>query len=82
MRALALVAALGLAGCAPLAVVPEPDPLLWCEIGPGGVRARLTPEQSAYCVRRNAGAPGAAMFHPLRWGAPTGLAPVPVTGRP
>lgn len=70
MRALLLAAAVLCAGCAPLAVVSEPDPLLWCEIGAGGTRARLTPEQSAYCIRRNAGSPG-AMFSPLGWGRPT-----------
>lgn len=69
MRALLLAASILSAGCAPL-VVSEPDPLLWCAIGPGGTRDRLSAEQSAYCARRNAGSPG-TMFSPLGQGRPT-----------
>lgn len=75
MRAATLALCGALAGCA---AYQPPQPLpAFCRVQPGGFRAPLTPEQQHVCTHGNR-TPGGQMFHPLRWGQPSDLAPLPV----
>lgn len=76
MRAALLALCGALAGCSSL---PPPTPLpAFCRVQAGGFRAPLTPEQQQVCTYGNRTV--GEMFHPLMWGQPTNLAPIPVIG--
>jgi len=89
MRALAIAAALVLAGCSvprETVQVPPGFSASLCEVGPRGYPRELTPDEMKLCARYNpvtrtmGQSQGGQLFHSSAWGKPFDLSPVPVRG--